>query len=108
MKGKLRVVPVSEIDYLLASGPYVELHAADRRWVIRETMQALEDRLDPDRFVRVRRSAIVRIDLVATLLRGAGGDDEVQLRNGARLKVSRGRREAVERKLGVRDTPSGR
>lgn len=101
MRGKVRVVPVAEIDYIAASGPYAELHVGDRRYIIREAMQTLEERLDPDRFIRIHRSVIVRLDLVDTLLRGAGGDYEVLLKTGARLRVSRSRREELERRLGV-------
>ncbi len=101
MRGKVRSVPVSEIDYIVADGPYAELHTGDRRHIIRESMQALEERLDPSRFMRVHRSMIVRLDLVDTLHRGAGGDYEVQLKNGQRVRVSRSRREALERWLGV-------
>ena len=101
MKGKVRVVPVEQIDYITADGPYAELHVGDRTFVIRETMQSLAERLDPRQFFRLHRSAIVRLPLVDTMLRGAGGDYEVQLKNGIRLPVSRSRREELERKLGV-------
>jgi two-component system LytT family response regulator len=101
MRGKLRVVPVTDIDYIVASGPYAELYVADRRLLIRETMQALEERLDPAEFLRIHRSVIVRIALVDMLHKGAGGDYEVQLKSGVRLRVSRSRREELERRLGV-------
>lgn len=100
-RGKVRVVPVAEIDYVLAAGVYAELHVGDRRYIVRESMQTLEERLDPNVFMRIHRSAIVRIDLVDVFLRGEGGDYEVQLKNGARLRVSRSRREALERRLGL-------
>jgi len=101
MKGKVRVVPVGEIDFIVASGPYAELYSGDRKYVIRESMQTLEDRLDPDVFIRVHRSVIVRLELIETLHKGGGGDYEVQLRGGRRLRVSRSRIEALERKLGL-------
>ena len=101
MRGKVRVVPVEQIDYITADGPYAELHTGDRTHLIRETMHTLEERLDPRHFVRIHRSAIVRLQLVDTLLRGAGGDYEVQLKSGLRLPVSRSRREELERRLGV-------
>ena len=87
--------------YILASGPYAELHVGDRRYLIREAMQTLEERLDPARFMRVHRSAIVRLALVDALHRAAGGDYELHLKGGGRVKVSRSRREALERWLGV-------
>jgi Response regulator of the LytR/AlgR family len=61
-KGKVRFVPVDDVDYIAASGPYAEIVTGGRKHVIRETMQTLEDRLDPSRFMRVHRSAIVRLD----------------------------------------------
>jgi len=100
MRGKMRVVPVAQIDYVTASGQYVELHVGTHRYIIRESMQHLEERLDPEIFVRVHRSAIVRLALVDTLLRSEGSDYQVQLKGGVRLPVGRSRREALERRLG--------
>jgi two-component system LytT family response regulator len=101
MRGKVVPVPVARIDYITASGSYAELHVGERAYVIRETMQALEERLDPARFLRVHRSAIVRLDTVELLHRGPGGDYQVQLRGGARVPVSRSRHGALERWLGL-------
>jgi two-component system LytT family response regulator len=101
MRGKVQSIPVDQIDYIVQSGPYAELHSGGRRHLIREAMQTLEERLDPRKFMRVHRSMIVRLDLVEALHRGTGGDYEVQLKGGARVKVSRSRREALERWLGV-------
>ncbi len=101
MRGKVVPVAVARIDYITASGSYAELHVGERAYVIRETMQALEERLDPARFLRVHRSAIVRLDLVELLHRAPGGDYQVQLRGGARVPVSRSRYAALERWLGL-------
>jgi two-component system LytT family response regulator len=99
--GQVKPIPVTQIDYISAAGPYAELHVGDRRYVIREAMQALEDRLDPNQFMRVHRSVIVRLDLVEALHRGGGGDYELQMKGGVRLRVSRSRREGLERWLGI-------
>jgi two-component system LytT family response regulator len=101
MRGQVRVVPVTEIEYITASGPYAEIHTSERGYIIRERMQALEDRLDPARFLRIHRSVIVRLDLIDALLRGGGGDYAVRLKNGVKLKVSRTRVEELERRMGV-------
>jgi two-component system, LytTR family, response regulator len=101
-KGKVHFIPVRDIDYIAASGPYAELVVAGRKHVIREAMQTLEDRLDPNRFMRVHRSAIVQLDRVDSLLRAPGGDYEIQLKDGTKLRVSRGKREELADKLGVR------
>ena len=120
-QGTIKPVSVSEIDYILASGPYAELVVAGRRHLVRESMQSLEDRLDPRRFLRIHRSVIVRLDRAGPgppgrrchragfgrrvggggFPRGAGGEGEVLLKGGGRLRVSRTRREALERWLGL-------
>jgi len=100
-RGKVQFVDAADVDYIQASGPYAELVAGTRRHLIREPMQDLEERLDPRRFMRIHRSTIVQLDRVDTLLRGAGGDYELQLKDGTRLRVSRSRREEVERRLGL-------
>lgn len=101
MRGQVRVVPVDTIDYITASGPYAELHVGDDTHVIREQMQTLEDRLDPDDFFRIHRSTIVRLDLIEALLHSEGGRYAVRLTSGKRLRVSRSRREDLERRLGI-------
>ncbi|MFN2398182.1 MAG: LytR/AlgR family response regulator transcription factor [Gemmatimonadaceae bacterium] len=101
MRGQVRVVPVKQIDYIVASGPYAELYVGDKRYVIRERMQTLEERLDPAKFLRIHRSAIVRIDLIETLIRNSGADYAVQLKGGVKLKVSRSRFDQLGRKMGL-------
>ncbi len=100
-RGQTRVVPVDDIEYITASGPYAELHVGKNAWAVRERMQTLEERLDPERFMRTHRSVIVRIDLIDALLRRPGGDYAVRLKNGTELSVSRARRDEVERRLGI-------
>ena len=100
-RGQVRVIPVAKIDYITASGPYAELHVGDRTFAIRERMQALEEKLDPEVFFRIHRSAIVRLDRIDTLRHAAGGDYAVKLKDGTELSVSRTRREELAAKLGV-------
>ncbi|HXA19250.1 MAG TPA: LytTR family DNA-binding domain-containing protein [Thermoanaerobaculia bacterium] len=99
-RGQMRVVPVSKIDYITASGPYAELHAAGKTFAVRERMQTLEEKLDPALFFRLHRSAIVRLDRIDILLRASGGDYAVRLKDGTELPLSRNRREELERVMG--------
>ena len=106
-KGKITYVPVEDVEYILASGPYAELVVGGRRHLIRESMQSLEERLDPSRFMRIHRSSIVQLSRVDALLHGPGGDYEAQLKDGTRLRVSRNRREALEGRLQTLSHGSG-
>ena len=101
-RGQIRVVPVSKIDYITASGPYAELHVGERVFAVREKMQTLEEQLDPNVFFRIHRSAIVRLDRIDALLHAPGGDYAVRLEDGTELSVSRSRREELEERVGAR------
>ena len=100
-RGVLRIVPARAVDYVTSDGPYAELHAGGEVHVVRETMRSLEGRLDPARFFRVHRSTIVQLDRVEAVLTAPGGDYTVRLTDGTRLSLSRGRREAFARRLGL-------
>jgi two-component system, LytTR family, response regulator len=69
--------------------------------LIRERMNVLEEQLDPSEFVRIHRSTIARIDRVHALQMHFNGEYVLRLKDGTALKVSRGRREAVQERLGV-------
>lgn len=101
VRGQIRAVSVDRIEYITASGPYAELHIEGKTFAVRERMQALEEKLDPRRFFRIHRSAIVRIDMIDVFLRHAGGDYGVRLKNGVELSVSRNKREELEARLGI-------
>ncbi|HEY7510311.1 MAG TPA: LytTR family DNA-binding domain-containing protein [Vicinamibacteria bacterium] len=104
-RGQTRFVPVDAIDYITASGPYAELHVGAATHLIRERMQELERRLDPRRFVRIHRSAIVRLDRVESLQQRPGGELALRLRDGQELTVSRSRRREVEARLARAPAP---
>ena len=101
MRGQIRVVPVTAVDYVTADGAYAELHAGPETFVIRERMQTLEERLDPTDFVRIHRSTIVRLDRVEALLVAGGGEYAVKLADGTRLRVSRSRKDDLAARLGL-------
>lgn len=95
-RSQLRVIHIDEIDYITASGVYAELHVGDKTHLVRQSMQALEERLDPQKFFRIHRSAIVQLDRVDVLLRQAGSDYTLKLKNGIQLMVGRTRVKLLE------------
>ncbi len=86
---RMYFVLASDIDWADAAGNYVRLHAQGRAHLHRDTMKALETRLDPHRFVRIHRSAIVNIDRIAQIEPYVHGEYVVTMRDGTRLTSSR-------------------
>ncbi|HEY1984258.1 MAG TPA: LytTR family DNA-binding domain-containing protein [Terracidiphilus sp.] len=82
-------VNVDEIEWIEAADYYACLHVGSRTFMLRETIKQLVDTLDPYKFVRVHRSAIVNVAMVREILRGGRSEGWVQLASGHRLKMSK-------------------
>jgi two-component system, LytTR family, response regulator len=97
--GRVVFVKVDEIDWIEASDNYVCLHCGKDTHVLRETMSQAESRLDPTRFLRVHRSAIVNLDRIRELQPWFRGDYRVILRDGTELTLTKSHREKLESRL---------
>jgi two-component system LytT family response regulator len=93
-KNGIIFVSVDGILWIEAKDKYVELHTPDRTYLARQTIQSLEESLDPKQFVRVHRSSIVRKAAVRGLHPLFHGDYLVRLNNGTELTLSRNFRES--------------
>jgi two-component system, LytTR family, response regulator len=98
--GRVFFVRSEEIDWIEAAGNYVKLHVGTDAHLFRETMNALEARLNPDTFYRIHRSHIVNIERVRELQPWFNGEYVVFLKNGTRLTLSRGYREKLQERIG--------
>lgn len=91
------VIDWRDVDWVEAADNYVKLHVGTKEFLQRDTLAAIEKQLDPERFARIHRSAIVQLDRIAELRPASHGDVDVVLRGGARLVLSRTWRERVQR-----------
>jgi two-component system, LytTR family, response regulator len=73
----------------------VRLHVGTTSYLLRETMNAIEGRLDPEKFVRIHRSRIVNMERIQELQPWLNGEYAVLLQTGTRLTLSRGCREKL-------------
>ena len=102
---KTVVVEAADVDWIEAADYYATLHVGARSHLVRETLTDLAGRLDPDRFFRVHRSAIVNLDRVREIHPLFRGDAELVLEGGTRVRLSRTRRAEFKRLFAP---PSGR
>jgi two-component system, LytTR family, response regulator len=86
---KVSFVDTNEIEWIEADGDYAVLHSRGQRHLLREPLHALARKLDPARFLRVHRSAIVRVDQVLELRSRSNRDAVLRLRDGTALRASR-------------------
>jgi two-component system LytT family response regulator len=100
-KNHVSVVPVIDIEWIESAGDYVYVHSSSQKHILRETLTALEQRMDPQKFIRIHRSTIVNVEKIKTLRLNEHSDYDVFLRNGVKLKLSRTYRAHFEHVTGT-------
>jgi two-component system, LytTR family, response regulator len=101
-EGRVKVIDLADVDWLSAADNYVTLHVGHHEYLVRDTLSALEQRLDANDFVRVHRSSIVRLDRISELVPDLHGDYCIRLKNGTEVAMSRTFRARVEDRFGRR------
>jgi len=104
--GRIEFVSLDEVEWVGSEGNYVRLHLTDRSCVVRETLSAMEALLDPARFMRIHRSAIVNIDRIRDLRPWFTGEYIVRMASGHELTLTRSYRDNLRRLIG-RDPEPG-
>ncbi len=100
LDARIFAIPVEQVDWIESAANYVRLHAGPNTYLMRATMSGVEASLDPRRFQRVHRNAIVNLDRVQQYHMPARGSMHVQLRDGARVPLSRGYSPNIRKLLG--------
>ena len=94
-RGRILLIESHSIDWIAAEGDYVRIYVAGRGHLHRETMAAMETRLDPKRFARIHRSTIVNMSRIRELRPCGDRELAVVLRDGTSLKASRAHRDRL-------------
>jgi two-component system LytT family response regulator len=90
---------MEQIRWIEARANYVRVHGDGGAYIQRDTLRRLELLLDPDRFLRISRYAIVNLDRVRTIERTSNGNLRLELDGGHRLSTTRAYRAALKRLL---------
>ncbi|MEM9386880.1 MAG: LytTR family DNA-binding domain-containing protein [Pseudomonadota bacterium] len=100
--GVITYVPAEGIQWIESAGGYCVIHTGDRRYVLREALQQLEQRLG-DQFVRVHRSAVVNVSFLRSIEPIKRGDAMLSLSCGAQIRMSRRYRDALVAQMEARE-----
>ena len=93
--GRISFVTVDEIDWIEAADNYILVHVGRDSHILHTTMKSLEDRLDPDRFLRIHRSTIVNLQRIKEIHPMFHGEYRIILKDGTELATGRSYREKL-------------
>ena len=97
--GRVTFIQVGDVDWIGADDYYIKLHVGPKSHLLRLSMNELEQKLDPRKFLRIHRSTIINSDRLRELHQNPNGEYIVVLKSGVELKLSRNRRERLEQLL---------
>jgi hypothetical protein len=86
---RIQIVTPDEVLWVAAARDYAEFHTGTSVHLLRETLRSLESKLDPERFLRIHRSRIVRVDQIVELMPLDNGEFRIKLRDGSEHRSSR-------------------
>ncbi|MEP6692121.1 MAG: LytTR family DNA-binding domain-containing protein [Gemmatimonadaceae bacterium] len=104
---RVLLVDHDEIDWIEADGDYVRVYVGGRGHLVRHTIGGMERRLEPSRFARVHRSAIVNVARVRAIGRQGDRSFQITLRDGTAIAMSRGYRDRLAQLVSDRDSSRG-
>lgn len=90
---------IKEIERVESERDYVHLHNSDRAYLLRATLKSVHQWLGKERYLRIRRSAIIRIDRIVSIRDHGYGDIQILLRSGAAMRVGRTYLKSIRQRL---------
>jgi two-component system LytT family response regulator len=98
---RLILLLVGEVDWIETYGNYLKIHAGKKTYLLRETMNDLASRVDPEKFLRIHRATLVNLDRIRELHPMFGGLYRIILKDGTELTLSRNYRKSFLDKFKV-------
>lgn len=98
---KTALLSTSKIKYILASGYYAEIYTKERKYVIRESLSNLDEMLDPAKFFRVHRSAIVNLSYIQEIVHSNFSEIDARMKDERLISVSKSMKKEFFKRLGI-------
>ena len=99
--GKIQFVETKDIQYVEASGYYIEINLSDKKHLLRQSMAKIIDRLDSSNFIRIHRSVIINLQFMHEIIRSTGKEYAIKMKNGKIFKVSKSYKKELFEKLNL-------
>lgn len=102
MAGRIYFVKIEDVQYIEASGYYIEIFANGKKHLMRQSLRGMAEKLDKTRFIRIHRSVIINIRYLKEIVKYSAGDFSALMENGASFRISKSYKNQVFQKIGIR------
>lgn len=91
----------AQISYILAAGYYAEIYSEDKKYILRESLNNLDDFFDDNQFFRIHRSAIINLNHIKEILHSDYAEVDVKMKDNKLLRISKSHKKEFFKKLGI-------
>jgi two-component system LytT family response regulator len=99
--GKIQFIETQHIHFVEASGYYIEINLSDKKYLLRQSMSKIMDRLDTDNFIRIHRSVIIHLQFMQEIIRPTNKDYAIKMKSGRVFNVSKSYKKELFEKLNL-------
>ena len=102
MSGRIYFIKEEDIQYIVASGYYIEIYANGKKHLLRQSLRSIVERFDEHKFIRIHRSVIINISFLKEIVRQGTNDFSVKMQDDASFRISKSYKGNVFQKIGIR------
>ncbi len=101
MGGRIYFIREEEVQYIVASGYYIEIYANGKKHLLRQSLRGIIERLDQKKFLRIHRSVIISLKYLKEITRQGASDFNAKMDDGASFKISKSYKGNVFEQIGI-------
>ncbi len=101
MGGRIYFIREEEVQYIVASGYYIEIYANGKKHLLRQSLRGMIQRLDEKKFLRIHRSVIISLKYLKEITKQGASDFNVKMDDGASFKISKSYKGNVFEQIGI-------
>lgn len=101
--GRIYFVREDEIQYIVASGYYIEIYANGKKHLLRQSLRGIVEKLDPHKFLRIHRSVVISLSYLKEIIRQGSSDFSARMEDGTSFRISKSYKGEVFDQIGIRN-----
>ena len=99
--GKISFIEKAQIKYIIASGSYAEIYSDQKKYLMRESLNSLEDQFNSSKFIRIHRSTIINMSFINEVIYSNYGEIDVKMQDEKLFRISKSHKKEFQKKMGI-------
>lgn len=98
---KVSFIDTKQIKYICAAGYYAEIYTNEKKYLLRESLTSLSDKLEKNTYIRIHRSTIINVNFILEIIHSSYGELDIKITDGKLFRVSKGYKKQLQKRIGI-------